>query len=90
VYLVNDKGHDVAATIFDKVVYELHPSFGKRAKQSMLVLYKFRDGIYADSQSPQQRRNLHLKFPRKDGANSRCCLYSRPLAKVKNTVFLTT
>jgi transcription initiation factor IIF auxiliary subunit len=31
---VNDKGQDIPATIFDKVTYELHPSFGKRAKQS--------------------------------------------------------
>jgi transcription initiation factor IIF auxiliary subunit len=37
VVLVNDKGEDVPATIFDKVTYELHPSFGKRAKQGMLA-----------------------------------------------------
>jgi len=34
VYAVNDKGQDIPATIFDKVTYELHPSFGKRAKQT--------------------------------------------------------
>lgn len=33
IYLVNDEGQDVPATIFEKVTYELHPSFEKRAKQ---------------------------------------------------------
>ncbi|KAF2397656.1 hypothetical protein EJ06DRAFT_539188 [Trichodelitschia bisporula] len=33
-YLVNDQGEDVPATIFEKVTYELHPSFEKRAKQT--------------------------------------------------------
>jgi transcription initiation factor IIF auxiliary subunit len=34
VYLVNDKGENIPATIFDKVTFDLHPSFGKKAKQS--------------------------------------------------------
>lgn len=33
VYLVNDKGEQVPATLFDKVTYHLHPSFGDRAVQ---------------------------------------------------------
>jgi transcription initiation factor IIF auxiliary subunit len=33
VYLVGEKGQDLPATVFDKVTYELHPSFGKRARQ---------------------------------------------------------
>lgn len=36
VWLVNDKGEQVPATIFDKVTYHLHPSFGARATQGML------------------------------------------------------
>lgn len=35
IYMVNDKGQDVAADVFEKVTYELHPSFEKRAKQGM-------------------------------------------------------
>jgi len=34
VYLVNDKGELVEASLFDKVIYHLHPSFGPRATQS--------------------------------------------------------
>ena len=34
VYLLSDKGEPVKASIFDKVTYELHESFGKRARQS--------------------------------------------------------
>jgi transcription initiation factor IIF auxiliary subunit len=33
VYLVGDKGQDLPATVFDSVRYELHQSFGKRARQ---------------------------------------------------------
>jgi len=33
VYLVNDEGKDVPATLFDKATYNLHPSFGNKAKQ---------------------------------------------------------
>jgi transcription initiation factor IIF auxiliary subunit len=36
IFLVNDKGQDVAADIFEKVTYELHPSFENRAKQGIL------------------------------------------------------
>ncbi|EGC44529.1 transcription initiation factor TFIID subunit 14 [Histoplasma capsulatum var. duboisii H88] len=34
VYLVNEHGEDVPATMFDKVTYTLHPSFGSRAIQT--------------------------------------------------------
>ncbi|KAJ5678008.1 Transcription initiation factor TFIID subunit 14 [Penicillium maclennaniae] len=34
VYAVNEKGDLVPATLFDKVIYHLHPSFGSRAVQS--------------------------------------------------------
>ncbi|KAJ5690232.1 Transcription initiation factor TFIID subunit 14 [Penicillium macrosclerotiorum] len=34
VWLLNDKGEQVPATIFDKVTYRLHPSFGDRATQT--------------------------------------------------------
>ncbi|KAJ5568501.1 hypothetical protein N7450_010987 [Penicillium hetheringtonii] len=34
VYLVNDKGELVEASLFDKVIYHLHPSFGPRATQT--------------------------------------------------------
>ncbi|KKK12746.1 putative transcription initiation factor subunit (TAF30), partial [Aspergillus ochraceoroseus] len=33
VYLVNEHGEQVAANVFDKVTYTLHPSFGDRAVQ---------------------------------------------------------
>ncbi|OJI96051.1 hypothetical protein ASPVEDRAFT_35383 [Aspergillus versicolor CBS 583.65] len=33
VYLINDQGEQVAANVFDKVTYNLHPSFGNRANQ---------------------------------------------------------
>ncbi|KAJ5489005.1 Transcription initiation factor TFIID subunit 14 [Penicillium diatomitis] len=36
IFLVNDKGEQVPASIFDKVIYRLHPSFGDRANQSQL------------------------------------------------------
>lgn len=35
VYLIDDAGNDIDATIFEKVTYKLHPTFGKRANQSM-------------------------------------------------------
>ncbi|KAJ5527261.1 hypothetical protein N7513_011420 [Penicillium frequentans] len=34
VYVVNDKGEQIPATLFDKVTYHLHPSFGSRAVQT--------------------------------------------------------
>ncbi|KAJ5713281.1 Transcription initiation factor TFIID subunit 14 [Penicillium malachiteum] len=34
VYLVNDKGDQIPANLFDKVIYHLHPSFGDRATQT--------------------------------------------------------
>jgi len=34
IFLVNDRGEDVPATIFDKVLYKLHPSFEARANQT--------------------------------------------------------
>ncbi|KAJ5746041.1 Transcription initiation factor TFIID subunit 14 [Penicillium odoratum] len=34
VYVVNDKGEQIPASIFDKVTYHLHPSFGSRATQT--------------------------------------------------------
>ncbi|KAJ5587369.1 uncharacterized protein N7459_003134 [Penicillium hispanicum] len=34
VWLVNDKGEQIPANLFDKVTYHLHPSFGSRATQS--------------------------------------------------------
>lgn len=34
-YLLNEHGEEVPATLFDKVIYRLHPSFGERANQSM-------------------------------------------------------
>lgn len=36
VYLLNENGEEVAANVFDKVIYKLHPSFEKRATQSTL------------------------------------------------------
>jgi len=33
IYLVNPEGEDIPATCFDKATYQLHESFGKRAKQ---------------------------------------------------------
>ena len=38
VYVVNDKGEQIPATLFDKVTYHLHPSFGSRAVQSRFLL----------------------------------------------------
>lgn len=37
VYLINDHGEQVAANVFDKVTYNLHPSFGNRASQGPLL-----------------------------------------------------
>jgi transcription initiation factor IIF auxiliary subunit len=34
VYLLNEHGEEIPATLFDKVIYRLHPSFGPRATQS--------------------------------------------------------
>lgn len=34
IYLVNDRGEQVPADVFDKVTYMLHPSFGERAIQT--------------------------------------------------------
>ncbi|KAJ5893502.1 hypothetical protein N7495_005193 [Penicillium taxi] len=33
IYVVNERGADVPATLFDSVTYHLHPSFGSRATQ---------------------------------------------------------
>lgn len=38
IYLLNEHGEEVPATLFDKVIYRLHPSFGERANQSELFL----------------------------------------------------
>jgi hypothetical protein len=38
IFLINDHGEDVPATLFDKVVYKLHPSFDNRAVQSESLL----------------------------------------------------
>ncbi|KAJ5152334.1 hypothetical protein N7492_010629 [Penicillium capsulatum] len=35
VYLLNERGEQVPATLFDKVTYHLHPSFGPRATQTI-------------------------------------------------------
>jgi hypothetical protein len=34
IYLLNEHGEQIPATLFDKVTYTLHPSFGSRAVQS--------------------------------------------------------
>ncbi len=36
VLLLNEHGDEIPATIFEKATYKLHPSFEKRAIQSML------------------------------------------------------
>ena len=36
IYLVGPDGEDVTANCFERAVYMLHESFGKRMKQSML------------------------------------------------------
>lgn len=33
IFFTNEKNEDIPATALDKVTYNLHPSFGKRAKQ---------------------------------------------------------
>lgn len=38
VWLVNEKGALVPATVFDRVTFHLHPSFGDRATQGMIGL----------------------------------------------------
>ncbi|EEA26146.1 transcription factor TFIIF complex subunit Tfg3 [Talaromyces marneffei ATCC 18224] len=35
IYLLNEHGEEVPATVFDKVIYRLHPSFGDRANQTI-------------------------------------------------------
>jgi hypothetical protein len=35
VYVLNENGEQVPATLFDKVTYKLHPSFDDRAIQGM-------------------------------------------------------
>jgi len=56
VYLVGDNKQDLPATIFEKVTYELHPSFGKKAKQSRL--YRDTSGRYeADVSIASQARS---------------------------------
>lgn len=35
VYMLNEHGEEIPASMFDKVTYTLHPSFGSRAIQSM-------------------------------------------------------
>ena len=37
VYLLNESGEEVPASVFEKVTYKLHPSFEKRAIQSTFV-----------------------------------------------------
>ncbi len=34
IYLLNEHGDELPASIFEKVTYKLHPSFEKRAVQS--------------------------------------------------------
>ena len=34
VYLLNEHGEEVPASVFEKATYKLHPSFGKRQAQS--------------------------------------------------------
>lgn len=38
IVLLNENGEEVPATIFEKAVYKLHPSFDKRATQSTSIL----------------------------------------------------
>jgi len=35
IFLLNDQGEEIPASLFDRVTYTLHPSFGARAIQSM-------------------------------------------------------
>lgn len=39
IYLVGPDGEDMPASCFDKAIYMLHESFGKRMKQSTLKIY---------------------------------------------------
>jgi transcription initiation factor IIF auxiliary subunit len=35
IFMLNDQGEEIPASLFDRVTYTLHPSFGNRAMQSM-------------------------------------------------------
>jgi transcription initiation factor TFIID/TFIIF subunit len=37
IFVLNEHGEEVPATLFNKVTYRLHPSFGERATQGMSI-----------------------------------------------------
>ncbi len=43
VFLLNEHGEEIPASIFDKTTYKLHPSFEKRATQCMTPLQGWSD-----------------------------------------------
>lgn len=81
VYLVNDKGEQVPATLFDKVTYHLHPSFGSRAVQckfseradALRLRPLFLERVAADNHWRGQRSpSRHSVSQKRDGVNSTC------------------
>jgi hypothetical protein len=48
IWLLNEAGEEVQADVFDKVVYELHPSFAK-PKQSMFLTFSRRFSVFQSS-----------------------------------------
>lgn len=41
IVLLNEHGEEVPATVYEKAVYKLHPSFDKRAVQSIPLAFPF-------------------------------------------------
>ncbi len=56
IYLLNENGEEVPATVFDKVTYKLHPSFEKRATQGTLTSGLFNTQPKTSARFSVQRR----------------------------------
>lgn len=73
IYLLNDRGEQVAANVFDEVTYTLHPSFGDRAVQSMYIGRVERKTRETQSWRGKKHSTTHLfESKKRDGENSTC------------------
>lgn len=94
-FLLNEHGDEMPASVYSKATYHLHESFGKRAVQgkhvsnmpmfSSSLLYSFTHSFGAQPSQPHLSRSR-----KKDGASSICTLSLQLSKRVAKLPYTTT
>lgn len=72
--LLDEHGQEILANVFEKAVYNLHPSF-ERPKQSMKLSPSMNHSATTNAACGQPSKSRHSGSKKKDGENSICRLF---------------